>query len=55
MQTSFRAVNFDPKAKRAAETAARALEQQDGKRRRVEYHDHYNDYSVVGDYVVSFA
>lgn len=55
MQTIFRARNFDPAAKRAAEAAARQLEAQDGKRRRVEYRDHYNDYSVVGDYVVQIA
>lgn len=54
-QTSFRAVNFDPAAKRAAEAAARAMTAQDGKPRRVEYRDHYNDYSIVGDYVVVAA
>lgn len=52
MQTEFRAVNFDKRAKAQAEAAARQLQAQDGKPRRVEYRDHYNDYSVVGDYVV---
>lgn len=49
---SFRAVNFDPKAKRQAERVARQLAAESGRDYTVRYHDHYNDYSVVGDFVV---
>lgn len=50
---AFRAHNFDPAAKRAAEDAARALYVETGSRFRVEYRDHYNDSCVSGDYVVT--
>lgn len=38
-------------ARQLAESRARSL-QIEGKRASVEYRDHYNDYSVSGDWVV---
>lgn len=48
----FFARNFDPAAERAAKAAAIREEARTGRRHVVEYRDHYNDYSVAGDYVV---
>lgn len=51
-QTHFRARGMNPAVKAAAEAAARAKTLKTGKPYRVEYRDHYNDYSVVGAFVV---
>jgi hypothetical protein len=49
---SFRAVNNDPQVRRIAERVALQLSAESGRAYAVRYHDHYNDYSVVGDFVV---
>ena len=41
-------------ARQLAESRARAL-QGDGHEARAEYRDHYNDYSVSGDWVVTLT
>jgi hypothetical protein len=52
MQTRYYARNFDERARRAAEDAARALSVDTGRRFVVEYQDHYDDSRVAGDYVI---
>jgi hypothetical protein len=52
IQTTFRARNQNPTIKALAESAAVQKSVVTGKPFKVIYRDHFNDYSVVGDYVV---
>lgn len=52
IQTTFRARNENPTIKALAMAAAVQKAAATGKSHKVVYRDHYNDYSVVGDYVV---